>query len=93
MSDLEHVDPTQEAALQQEALDGRLCIAGQQRTETTALEQQHHRRVIDVVLRHGRSQVVRAGIEDAQAGSRSESDDVARACLPHHGIGFVCGEL
>jgi hypothetical protein len=59
--DLEHLDAAQQAALQQKALDGRLRVAGQQRPECSALQQQHHRRVVDVVLRQGRSHVVRAG--------------------------------
>ena len=42
MPDLEHVDPAQQAALQQSALYGRLRVAGEQRPESAALQQQHH---------------------------------------------------
>jgi hypothetical protein len=45
VAQLEHVDPAEEAALQQTALERRLRVASQQCPEGAALQQQHHRGV------------------------------------------------
>jgi hypothetical protein len=50
MADLEHVDRHQQATLQQQGLDRRLGVAGQQRPKATMGEQRHHRCVVDVTL-------------------------------------------
>ncbi|HLY35246.1 MAG TPA: hypothetical protein VKU35_00870 [Candidatus Limnocylindria bacterium] len=57
MSDLEHVDLTSQAAVDQEGLDRGLRITGEQCAEPPEAEQPHDRGVVDVTLEQGSGRI------------------------------------
>lgn len=57
MANLEQVDIRHQAAPQQQRLDRRLGVAGQQGSEAAVAEEQHHRAVVDVALRKRRRRI------------------------------------
>lgn len=75
--DLEHVDRPQQAALQQQLLDRCLRVAGEQRTEAAALQQQDHRAVVDVAFGQGRLRIRRIGKEHEKARPFAERNQIA----------------
>jgi hypothetical protein len=76
MADFQDVDVAEQAALQQEGLHRRLRVAGEQRLKAAALEQHHHRRVVDVAVDQRRVGVSLSGKEDGQACVDTQRNDV-----------------
>lgn len=77
---LQHVHRSEQPASEQDSLDRRLGVTSQQCRETTQLQPQHDRTVIDVVLRKRRIGVGLGGIENGGDGVRAEIEPLAGAC-------------
>ena len=72
--DLEKVDVRNHPTRQQLRLHRRLCVAGEQRAEAAAAQQEHDRGVVDVTLEQRCRRVRRAGVEHLDACHRAKAE-------------------
>jgi hypothetical protein len=93
MSDLQHVDPTEQPAFGQHRLDRRLGIAGEQRAEAAAAKHPDHRRIVDVTLRQRAGNVTGRGVQDGEYGRRIQLQALAAAGLGEASTRLSTGEL
>ena len=77
MADLEHIHMPEQAAFEEQCLDGSLRVAREQGTEAAALQQDHHRCVVDIAIRKRREGVGVIREDHAQATVASERNDLA----------------
>jgi hypothetical protein len=66
VADLEHVDPCQEAAFREQALDRHLRVTGEEGREAAEAQQADDRRVVDIGVRERASHVRRGRVENRQ---------------------------
>ena len=82
----------QQAALEQQCLDGCLRVARQQGAKAGAFQQHHHRRVVDVTFRERCLSVGLIRKDDAQASIRSEREDLSGSSQAEFGARLSMGE-
>jgi hypothetical protein len=93
MAHLQHLHRSDEAAAEQDLLDGRLGVAGEQRLERSVPEQDDHRAVVDVALRQRGAGIGLGRVEDLDARGVVKPDHLAssseryRQCTRARGIG------
>jgi len=84
MSDLEHVDSRQEAAIDQRALDRSFGITGEERREAAVAKEHHDRAVVDVAFGQWRRGIRIGRVQDLDRRCRVEGEH-----LPGAGEGYI----
>jgi hypothetical protein len=74
MPDLQHIHARQGSAEDEDPLDWRLGVSGQQRGEATVADEQDDRPVVDVALGKWRRRIGRVGVEDLDCRARIERE-------------------
>ncbi|HEX7195394.1 MAG TPA: hypothetical protein VF364_01025, partial [Candidatus Limnocylindria bacterium] len=85
MPDLEQVDRRKDPSVDEDGLDRRLGIPGQQRVEPAVAEEHDQRAVVDVALRQGSRRIGVGGIQDLDGRGPIQHELLAGPCQHHRG--------
>jgi hypothetical protein len=77
VTDLEHVDRRNQAALEEQPLDGRLGVPGQQRGEAAVAQERDDRAIVDIAFGQRQARIGFGRVDDLQARGSVEVEDRA----------------
>jgi hypothetical protein len=91
VADLEHVDRRDQPALDEQPLDRRLRVAGQQRRESAVAHERDDRAIVDVAFGQRQECIGFGRVDDLEAGGCVEVEDRAGTGQSELGLGLDAG--